>query len=59
MITYHPGVEGTLAVIGKQELRQHLFDLLKGIIDDEWGPYDDDHYWQLVDEEIKTWGTSS
>lgn len=49
----------TTLVIGMVELRQHLFDLMKGIIDGEWGPYDDDHYWALVDEEIATWLTSS
>lgn len=32
------------------DLRQEIFTLLKDIIDDEWGPYDDDHYWPMVDE---------
>jgi hypothetical protein len=29
-----------------------LFDILKDIIDGEWGPYDDEHYWGLVDQEL-------
>lgn len=38
------------------DVRQGLFDLLKGIIDDEWGPYDDDYYWAMVDEELPKLG---
>ena len=32
------------------DIRQELFGLLKDIIDGEWGPYDDDHYWPMVDD---------
>lgn len=32
------------------DLRQEIFTLLKDIIDGEWGPYDDEHYWPMVDE---------
>lgn len=38
------------------DVRQALFDLLKGIIDGEWGPYDDDHYWAMVDKELPKLG---
>lgn len=33
-----------------------LFNVLKDIIDGEWGPYDDAHYWALVDEELPRLG---
>jgi hypothetical protein len=39
------------------DLRQGLFDILKEIVDGEWGPYDDDdHYWPLVDAAITRLG---
>lgn len=38
------------------DIRQGLFDLLKGIIDDEWGPYDDEYYWAMVDAELPKLG---
>jgi hypothetical protein len=38
------------------DIRQGLFNLLKGIIDDEWGPYGDDHYWDMVDAELPRLG---
>lgn len=41
---------------GRTPLEVGLFEILKGIIDDEWGPYDDDHYWELVDKELPRLG---
>lgn len=32
------------------QLPRGLFDILKEIIDGEWGPYDDAYYWGLVDK---------
>lgn len=41
---------------GRTPLEIGLFEILKDIIDDEWGPYDDAHYWELVDRELPRMG---
>lgn len=30
------------------DVRQGLFNILKSIIDGEWGPYTDEYYWEMV-----------
>jgi hypothetical protein len=35
------------------DVRHGMFNILKSIIDGEWGPYSDEHYWEMTADAMR------